>query len=459
MTYEPAESSKLTAYLGHVVSPISPTTYVDYDQGALLVDEEGVIAAVGPWAQIKQSEILVERIVDFGKRLILPGFIDLHLHLPQFTQTGKSGQTLLGWLQANIFPAEAAFSDAAYAGRIASWFFDELARNGTTLGVVFPTIHAEATDIAFKTAAARGNRVVMGKVMMDFNAPENLSEDFNVSLQESEQLCKRWHGHDRDRLLYAFTPRFALTSSANLMRGTARLWSRFDGTYLQTHLAENKEEVDVARHQFPGARSYLDIYDGHGLVGKRALFAHSIYLDQRDFDVLSENGAAIAHCPSSNFFLKSGVFPFKRAMESRVRFGLASDIAGGPEMSMFKVMKDATYMQFELFISPRELFYLSTLAGAEALQLEDRIGSLAAGKEADFIVVDPTRKSGVVEHILSQPTDEILSAMIYMGDDRMIVSTYVRGVPIYETDETVFRENLAYTDSFSERESLCKQKG
>jgi guanine deaminase len=440
MTQHASESSQLTAYLGHVVSPINPTMYADYEQGALLVDESGKIAAVGPWSQLKEGEYYdIAKIVDFGKRLILPGFIDLHLHLAQFTQTGKSGHTLLGWLQNSIFPAEAAFVDAAYAERVSTWFFDELARNGTTTAVVFPTIHEEATDIAFRIAASRGNRVIMGKVLMDFNAPEALSEECNIGLKQTEELCKRWHNHDDGRLLYAFTPRFALTSTPQLLSGTARLWSRYPGTYLQTHLAENKEEIEIVRRQFANARSYLDVYDSHGLVGERSIFAHSIYIDDRDFELLKESGSAVAHCPSSNFFLKSGAFHFKRAVDSRVRFGLASDIGAGPEMSMFKVMKDAAYMQTELFISPRELFYLSTLAGAEALHLEERIGSLSTGKDADFIVVDPARKSGVVEHILQQPTDEILGAMIYMGDDRMIVSTFVRGLAIYETEET---ENL-----------------
>ncbi len=425
---------EVTAYRGHIISPTSAHAYSDFRDGALVVDSAGKIIAAGPWAHVQGKCGQVSRVVDYGKRLIIPGLIDLHLHLPQFAEVGRTGETLLGWLERYIFPAEARFRDTEHARRTAFKFFRELGRNGTTLGVVFTTIHAAATDAAFKAAASLGNRVIMGKVMMDANCPEELSEDSALSLLQSEELCRRWHGYDSGRLLYAFTPRFAVTSSGDLLTGTAGLWSKHAGSYMQTHLAENKDEVALVARQFPGSRSYLDVYHQHGLLGENSLFAHSIHLDKKDMVVLAKTSSSVAHCPSSNFFLKSGTFPYERIRGAAVRFGLGSDVAGGPEMSLFRVMKDAAYMQEDLWISPCELLYRATLGSAEALNLQHKVGSLTVGKDADFVVVDPVRKSGVSDSVLDQPSADILSNLVFLGDDRVVVSTYVRGRAIYESD-------------------------
>lgn len=430
-----ARNDDYTAYLGHVVSPRGANTWDDYRHGALVVDGDGRIVAVGPWSEVRSGLSGKGRVVDFGKRLILPGFIDLHLHLPQISEVGQTGHTLLGWLKTYIFPAEARFRDPATAAGIATWFFSELARNGTTTAVVFPTIHAEATDAAFKVALERGNRVIMGKVMMDANCPEELTETWQDSLRQSGELARRWHGADGGRLLYAFTPRFAVTSSRELLAGAGKLWSEHPGTYVHTHLAENEDEVNFVSRLFPEARSYTDVYDRFGLIGSNSIYAHSIHLDDLDFARIAEAGASIAHCPSSNFFLKSGVFKYAQARQSGVKFALGSDVAAGPEMSMFRVMKDATYMQLHEWLSPYELFYRATLAGARALNLDDRIGSLTPGKEADFVVVDPTRKPSIVRNLLDQPTEEMLSRLVYLGDDRLIYATYVRGRAIWRAED------------------------
>ena len=429
------QPGELTAYLGHIVSPTGPESYSDFRCGAMLVDAAGTIAGIGPWSQLRQKYRSVRRIVDFGKRLLIPGLVDMHLHLPQITQIGRSGQSLLGWLEEYIFPAEARFLDSAHALRVATWFFDELVRNGTTTACVFTTIHAEASEIAFRVAASRGNRVIMGKVMMDANAPESLSEDSSLALHQSEELCRRWHGHDGGRLLYAFTPRFALTSSSNLLSGTGSLWSKFPGTYLHTHLAENQEEVLLVKRQFPGSRSYTDVYQSHGLLARNSIFAHSIHLDQHDLTCLAETKSALAHCPSSNFFLKSGAFPYEQVKQVGVSCGLGSDVAAGPGLCLFGVMKDAAYMQADLWISPAELLYLGTLAGARALNLDQKVGSLLPGKEADFLVINPGRKSCIQADILDRTTDEILSSLVYLGDDRLVEATYVRGRAVYQVDE------------------------
>lgn len=426
-----------TCYLGHLVSPVSESEYIDIVDGALVVDEAGTITLVGARSEIEKNISQYKQVIDYGKRLILPGFIDTHSHLPQIPFTGRSGKTLLGWLDSYAFPAEASFSNSTHAEKVARWYFDELARNGTTCAVVFTTVHKDACDIAFQTALGKGSRVIMGKVMMDANSPESLLEDTKKSLFESEELCQLWHGADNGRLLYAFTPRFAITSTEKLLSGCGEIWQRNPGTYLHTHLAETQDEVAFVAKQFPGHRSYLDVYAQNGLIGTNSVLAHAIHLDDQDMSVLHQTNSALAHCPSSNFFLKSGTFLFRKVQRAKIKFGLGCDVAGGPEVSMFDVMKNTAFMQKEEWISPTELFYYATLGGAKAVNLENRIGSLKPGKEADFIVVDPSCRTGVPKDILEHKTDEILSSMIYLGDDRFVIASYVRGRPIYSAEKQV----------------------
>jgi guanine deaminase len=425
-------TEELTAYLGHIISPLSQSDYLDYRDGALVVSSSGKIVAVGPWCDLKQR-FAGARVIDFGQRLILPGLVDLHLHLPQVTQTGRSGEHLLSWLNRYIFPAEARFKDVGHARKIANWFFDELARNGTTLACVMTTIHKDATDVAFEVAAAKGIRVIMGKVMMDTNSPEALTEDREESVQQSRYLAGKWHGHDNDRLLYAFTPRFAVSCTSELLQAVGRLKDEFPGSFIHTHLAEAREEIQFVAEQYPEARSYLDVYARAKMLGKRSIFAHAIHLDDQDISTVKSTESSLAHCPSSNFFLKSGVFPYQKMQQADVLFGLGSDVAAGPAMSMFCVMKDGQFIQPTYWIDPRELLYRATLGGARAAWLDKQVGSLEESKEADFIVVDPRRKTGIVDNILSQSSEEILSSLVFLGDDRLIEATYVRGRSIYQS--------------------------
>jgi guanine deaminase len=425
-------TEELTAYLGHIISPLSQSDYLDYRDGALVVSSSGKIVAVGPWSDLKQR-FAGARVIDFGQRLILPGLVDLHLHLPQVTQTGRSGEHLLSWLNRYIFPAEARFKDVGHARKIANWFFDELARNGTTLACVMTTIHKDATDVAFEVAAAKGIRVIMGKVMMDTNSPEALTEDREESVQQSRYLAGKWHGHDNDRLLYAFTPRFAVSCTSELLQAVGRLKDEFPGSFIHTHLAEAREEIQFVAEQYPEARSYLDVYARAKMLGKRSIFAHAIHLDDQDISTVKSTESSLAHCPSSNFFLKSGVFPYQKMQQADVLFGLGSDVAAGPAMSMFCVMKDGQFIQPTYWIDPRELLYRATLGGARAAWLDKQVGSLEESKEADFIVVDPRRKTGIVDNILSQSSEEILSSLVFLGDDRLIEATYVRGRSIYQS--------------------------
>lgn len=424
----------LTVFLGHIVDPIDEDSYRDIPGGALVVNSAGQITDVGKWSEL-ESKYSGVKIVDCGRKLIMPGMIDMHIHLPQVTQIGKSGDTLLAWLEKYIFPAEAKFKDLHHAEKIAHWFFDELARNGTTLAVVFTTIHKEATEAAFSIAAEMGSRAIMGKVMMDRNAPPALLEDTKTSLAESENLASKWHGFDNGRLLYAFTPRFAITATDELLHECGKMWQSAPGTYMHTHLAESQEEVKKVESLFPKSRSYFDVYDKNGLTGSHSVFAHSIHLDDQDLSGMHNKKCALAHCPSSNFFLKSGVFDVARVKKAAVEFGLGSDVAAGPQMSLFGVMKDANFIQPEIWISPRELFYRATKGGAKALHLLNQLGTLEAGKDADFIIVDPTLKNACPNDILEHDTDDILSALVFLGDDRMIDSTYIRGRAVYKRSE------------------------
>lgn len=441
---ESAKTGERRAYLGHVISPKTEHEYDEFVFGALVVDGDGKIIAVGERDEILRRFEKV-RTFDFGRRLILPGMIDLHVHLVQFAQTARAGDTLLGWLTKYIFPEEERFADEEHARKLANWFFRELPSNGTTLAAVFTSVHAKATEIAFETAERAGIRVIMGKVMMDANSPVALTEETATSLRESADLCKRWHGRDNGRLLYAFTPRFAPTSTPELMRGVAELWQANPGSYMQTHLSENADEIEWVKQLFPSSKDYVDAYESHKLIGKNSIFAHAIHLSDRELETLAAHDCGLAHCASSNFFLKSGVFPIDRVRKAAIKFGLGSDVAAGPEMCMFRVMKDSAYIQPDLWLTPAELLYFATLGGARAVNLQDKVGSLQVGKEADFIVVDPTAKSGVPADILEQPSQDILSSLVYVGDDRMVKATYVRGKDIYTASD--FKPDLLYSAS------------
>lgn len=425
----------LTAYRGHIINPLSPAKYEEHADGLMLVDEQGIIRYCGESKTFRESEFTWQKEHNFGKRIIMPGFVDLHVHLAQMGQAGRFGDTLLGWLNKYIFPAEAKFAREEYAVKLSNWFFKELFRQGTTLSGIFTSIHKQATDIAFEVAATCGARIIMGKVMMDRNAPESLLEQTKLSLQESLELCQQWHGYDSGRLQYAFTPRFAPTSTMELMTETGKLWKSFPGTFLQTHLSENADEIAWVKSLFVGSKNYLDVYGRCGLTGKRSLFAHAIHLTSEEIEELKDSESSVVFCPSSNMFLKSGIFPLRRITDKQIRFGLGSDVAAGPELSMMKVMKDAAYIQQDIWLPPAHLLYLATLGGAHAARMEDITGSLTAGKEADFIVINPALKSFVPYDILDMHTDEILASVIYQGDDRMVEKTYVRGKEVYSRDK------------------------
>lgn len=404
--------------------------------GLLSVDAGGRISAVGAWPgdQAEQSGL---SMVDLRGLLLLPGLVDLHAHLPQLPNAGLgAGLDLLTWLERYIFPLEREF-DQATAERVAPAAFRAIAAAGTTTAVLYGAVYQPSLDATFRAAEEHGLRVVLGKVMMDrLRYDERLSdhEVLEVSLRQSAELIERWHGRDDGRLLYAVSPRFALSCSAEMLRQSAEL-ADSTGSYWQTHLAEDRAEIEQVRKLFPAALDYTDVYDRAGGLGPRALFGHAVHLTEREIGRLAETGSRIAHCPSSNLFLSSGAMPLARYLEAGLAVGLGSDVAAGPELSLFGVMRAGAYTQSGLrtmlgdprpVLGPLDWLRLGSLEGARALGLEARIGSLEVGKEADFICVDPDLTAPLPGQPASEP-EEIMSRLIFRSQPAMVRGAWVRG--------------------------------
>lgn len=400
--------------------------YDYWEQGALLV-ADGRIQAVGPAAEIHVREGPVG-IVDHGDRLILPGFIDTHIHYPQTDIIAAGGRNLLDWLEHHAFPAEQRFGDPAHAREVSEFFLDELLANGTTTAQVLGTVHRASMDEFFKAAAARRLCMIAGKTLMDRMSPDGLRDTAPQGEREMRELIGAWHG--RDRLHYAMTIRFALTSTEQQLASTGALAREFPDVFIHSHLAENSAEVDAVRRMFPRDRSYLDIYDRFGLLRERATYAHCIWLDAVDRRRLAASGAGAAFCPSSNLYLGSGLFDLEASDAAGMRFALATDVGGGSSFSMLRTMGEA-YKVAQLrgqSLSPLRAFYLATLAGARMLRLDDRIGSLAPGREADFIVLDPAATPLLARRMSQARTlAERLQLLMILGDERAVAQTYVLG--------------------------------
>lgn len=400
---------------------------IDLIDGLLLV-ENGVIAAAGPAAELLPQLDENTPVIDWRGKLIMPGFIDSHMHYAQADVIASHGPQLLEWLTLYTWPAEMRCKDAAYAIDVAEFSIKEMLRNGTTTAMVFATVHAHSVDAIFTAAARRGMRLIAGKVLMDRNGPSALLDDVQNGSSDSAALIERWHG--KDRLAYALTPRFAPTSSNEQLAAAGELLRRYPGVYLQTHLAENRSEVEWVRELFPGARSYLDVYARHGLLGERSVFAHCLHLDQDDRRLFAASGCVACFCPSSNLFLGSGLFDMAAADEAGMRLSLGTDIGAGTSYGMLQTMHDA-YKVANLagyVLDPLRAFYLATLGGATALGLEDRIGRLAPGYEADFIVLNPSATAVQSRRVAGCETlRDLLFSLMMLGDDRSVVASYVLG--------------------------------
>jgi guanine deaminase len=358
----------------------------------------------------------------------MPGFIDLHVHYPQLDVIASPGRNLLDWLDRYTFPAERRFADPDYARLTAEDFLDELLTHGTTSALVFGTVHRQSVDAFFAAAQARRMRIIAGKVMMDRNCPEDLRDSPESGGRETAELIERWHGVDR--LGYAITPRFAITSSPEQLSVAGVLARRYADTWVHSHVAENSDEVDWVRKLFPDARSYLDVYEQSGLLRERSVWAHCLWLDSEDRRRLAAVGGVAAFCPSSNLFLGSGLFDLAAADDAHMRFGIATDVGGGSSFSMLRTLSEAwkvAQLQGQ-YLSPLRAFYLATRGGATALGLDHRIGSLEAGLEADLIIIDPAATPLAERRDRAcQSLAERLFVLMMLGDDRSITETWVDG--------------------------------
>ena len=404
-----------------------------HPSGAVVLDGDGRIAWCGSAAELP-DRFRALAADDYGAALVLPGFIDAHIHFPQYRMLAAPGRDLMDWLQRYTFPEECRYRSTAHACAAAEVFLNRLVRHGTTAAVVFSTVHRAATEALFAAAEERRMAVVTGKTMMDRNAPADLCDDPAAGAEDSEALIDRWHG--RGRLRYAITVRFAVTSSEEQLRAAGGLAARHPGCHVHTHLSESQAEIAQVARDFPWAQDYTDVYDRFGLVGARSLFAHGIHLSDRERACLSAAGATVVHCPTSNTFLGSGLFDLRRLRSGThpVGVGLATDVGGGTSYSMLATMGEAYKVAMLRGYRPtaHELFHLATRGNAVRLGMDDQIGCLEPGRWADLVVLDPAATPVLADrNELSANLEETLFALAILGDDRAVRATYVAGRPAW----------------------------
>lgn len=423
-----------------------PGAWELFEDGALAIGADGTVRWAGEWAALPESHR--GTVVDHRGKLIVPGFVDCHIHYSQHDMIASYGARLEDWLENYVFPTERKFADPDYADRISGLFLDTLAACGTTTAGVYPTVHPTSVDAFFEQAHRRGLRMTCGKVLMDKqpDAPEFLSDTgVQQTEEQTRRLIERWHR--KDRLTYAITPRFALSSSDEQLAMAGRLLREFPDVTLQTHAAESRPETASVLARFPDARSYLDVYDKAGLLGPRSLFGHCVHIDDQDRSRLAATGAAIAFCPTSNLFLGSGLFDFAAARAADVRVGLGTDCGAGTSYSMLRTLNEAYKVVMvkesskpphrRITLSALRGFYLATLGGAEALHLDNHIGNFRPGKEADFVVLDWTATPILARRTeIANNFQERLFAQMILGDDRSVEATYIMGRPAYTRAST-----------------------
>jgi guanine deaminase len=404
-----------------------PGSYELFEDGVLVV-ANGRVDAVGPAQALLPGLPAGTPIVEHADSLLLPGFIDTHIHYCQTDVIASGGRQLLDWLEDYTFPAERRFADATHSAEVAEFFLDELLSHGTTTAMVFCTVHEPSVNAFFEAAERRGVRMIAGKVLMDRNCPPDLRDSAEEGERASRELIERWHG--RARLHYAITPRFAPTSSEAQLQSAGRLAREFPDVFIQSHLAENRAEIEWVARLFPSARSYLDVYDRFGLLRDRAIYAHCIHLDGPDRTRMAQSHAAASFCPTSNLYLGSGLFDIQATDAAGMRFALGTDVGGGTSFSMLRTLGEA-YKVAQMTgqrLSPLRAFYLATLGGARALGLEDRIGRFGRGTEADFIVLDLRATELVARRVAHTRTlEEKLLVLMMLADERAIARTYVMG--------------------------------
>lgn len=411
-------------------------SYSFEEDGAILI-ENGKISSCGSRSRVCSQAGSNVATIDHRPHLIMPGFIDCHAHYPQMQVIASYGAELLDWLNKYTFPQEQLFIDEQHASRIAGLFLDELIRNGTTTVTAFCSVHESSTEIFFRESHRRGMLNIAGKVMMDRNAPAGLLDTPQSGYDSTKKLIREWHGKGRQH--YAITPRFAITSSPEQLEMAAALAAEHPETYIQTHLSENLAEIAYTKELYPHSKDYLDVYERYRLLGKKSLFGHCIHLSERELDAMSDTGSVAVFCPTSNLFLGSGLFPYRRLHKRArpVRIAAATDIGGGTNYSMLKTM-DEGYKVTALLqgqkLDPLVSFWQITRGNAEALSLAEKIGTLDQDSDADLVVLDSSATPAMklrMENVAA--LEEELFVLQTMGDDRCVVQTYVNGKAVKET--------------------------
>lgn len=399
-------------------------SYRYFPDGAIRISE-GRIEALGSFAEIDRHG---SAVTDYRPHLLMPGFIDAHTHFPQMQVIASWGEQLLDWLGKYTFPEERKFANPEHCRLFASYFFDELLRNGTTTAAVFGSVHRTSADAVFREASKRNLCMIAGKILMDRNAPEGLCDTPQSAYDDTTALIAAWHGVGRNH--YAVTPRFAITSSPEQLEMVQALVRENPACYVQTHLSENRAEIELTAKLFPSARDYLDVYESFGLLGSRSLFGHAIHLGARERAAMAETGSVAVFCPTSNLFLGSGLFDEERLRQDGVRRAIATDVGGGTSYSMLRTL-DEGYKVLQINgqnLDPLKAFYWATLGNARALSMEDGIGSLAVGSDADIVVLDSSATQAMA---LRMETAETLAEELFvlqtLGDDRSVVETLVSG--------------------------------
>jgi len=407
-----------------------------YESDAIIAFGDGVITHFGPADTVKAQLPTGLAVRNYGPdSLISAGFLDSHVHFPQTPMIAAFGEQLLDWLNKYTFPTERKYADKAFASSVAKVFLDECLRNGITTSCVYCTVFPQSVDALFEEAERLGMRIAAGKVLMNRNAPAYLLDTTQSGYDDSKALIRHWHG--RGRLMYAITPRFAPTSTGDQLQSAGDLWSEFPDCYMQTHVSENVDEVAWVKSLFPDRKGYLDVYDHHKLCRPRAVFGHGIHLTDEELHTMHSTGSAISHCPTSNFFLGSGYLDVFRAMDpSRpARVGLGTDLGAGTSFSILLTLNEA-YKAAQLNgkkLTAAHAYYLATRGTANAMYIDDKVGSLAPGMEADIVVLD-MKSTPIIDYRMQFVEDihEALFVQMTLGDDRAVQATYVAGTLRHE---------------------------
>ncbi|MBP9706473.1 MAG: guanine deaminase [Oligoflexales bacterium] len=408
-----------------------------YKDCGLVVDETGVVVDLEDFKSIR-TKYPKATLVEWKNSIIIPGFVDAHLHMPQLNMIGAYGENLLGWLKKYTFPTEADLGkNRDLSQAIAQQLMIELLRNGTTTAAIYTTVHGHTCDQTFMAAEQAGIRAIIGKVSMDRNAPRALTMSAKRDLELNEELIEKWHGKN-SKLHYAITPRFAPTSTPLQLKMLGDLFQKTPGLYMQTHLSESRAELEWVKKLYPKHRDYLSVYADNGLIGEKAIFGHAIHLRQNEINRIEATHSAICHCPSSNLFLGSGLCPITKYLEQGLNVALGSDIGAGTSLSLWRNLLDAYKIQqlAGASISPSNLLYLATLGGAEALKMEQRIGNLVPGKQADFQVLRWDREELLARRMETEENaQQRLFALITHADKHLVAATAIDGQLVFENGD------------------------